>query len=772
MKLVRWISASAGSGKTTKIAELVDALLRSGVPAHSILCLSFANRSAIELENRFNSQEQNRLNDGRVQFSTIHGFANSIVRAKHIIAESIVDEKLREAIELVLLEEKWYNFFQSSYENWGTLLSDLKFKLYNDNHHNVDLSTTIAKVQTQFNPKITLSKELSLALEGANLHEALRILTSNDFNLYMTHLVTKDFQINKRFIPESFTGKSENYELCKELDTILRKIQNEVITYSNNEHLRHSTIGNLFLNSILSAYTQIKEAQHLTDFSDLIRLAKDKISKDPSQIAGIRHIFLDEAQDTNPMQWQLVYTLASDVLQLDNTSITIVGDSKQIIYEFNGASHALYDQMKSQFRNCIKELNGKWEELKLNYVHRSPKLILDFVDNIMHLSKYPTQHITHNPNHGLIKTWLPLVTDKEKLSAETGWIIPGEQHISESIQLCISEIKRLLSSAQLLNTNRKVIPSDILLLIPRRCINTFILIEELKRHKIPINQSPFSLSTDQTIQEFIAIAEICLDRSNDLLIAGILKGPYFQWTNAQLEDLAINREDSLWNAIETRSEEHIRRVRDTLSAWFDVPQDTFTFYATILFHTDYGLQMQKLCPNEVATFWTHLLNTYTNALTLAEFIYYMKIKDTPIHFGSDGISISTVHGAKGTEANIVIIFNSHTNAKTSVHHLIHEDLLLMRGNYLLYKNAKTKYTLDQDKQSDRLLYVALTRAKEQLYIIPPLTTDSIHPKSWYGKIMKNLHLFKLKADGSYELVSNGGDSTVITSESLSKRKFI
>jgi ATP-dependent helicase/nuclease subunit A len=448
----------------------------------------------------------------------------------------------------------------------------------------------------------------------------------------------------------------------------------------------------------------------------MIKLAIGKMSEIPEKIKHIRHVLLDEAQDTSSVQWKLIYSLAMEVLQFDNSSFTVVGDKKQVIYEFNGASKSVFEYMKNKLRSSIRSLDGEWREYDLSQSYRSPQVLLDFIDTVMQGTKYQTKHTAAKNLNGFIKTWLPLKNEKENLMMDRGWKIPSNQTLPEWINLCVGEIKQLLDNTRLLNENRPIRPSDIMLLIPRRCINTFLLVEELKKNGIPIAESPFSIITDETIQELVGIGELVLDMSNDLLLASILKGPYFKWTNEQIEAISIDREDTLWNTMCNLKEKHIVEAVNVFNKWSSVPKDLFTFYSEVLFGGQYGSTILKECRNEAILFWEQVIQN--SGMTLAEFVHKMKNSHDPVRINRDGVIISTVHCSKGREANIIFLCSSHSTLPRNLPmHIMHENILLLKGNYSMYKNAKNKSLMDQESESDRLMYVAMSRAKEQIYFL-------------------------------------------------------
>lgn len=766
MKLVRWIAASAGTGKTHKINELIWALVSSGVNPSSILCLSFSRSSAFEMQNRYRlcSEGAASRNDAHSpRFETIHSFAKSMLGDnQRVITDEVVDELIREAIEFVIAKDEWMSFFESIHDTWTSMINDIRyFIMHNSQAPNSTLQKYLSKSSSPL-LNIELSQSAVKALTRAGLHELVKSILSNDIEIYRNYIITKDFRVNKRLLPDSFLDNPAYSEENKEIDLILKKILNEVMEYTNSSHLRQSVAANLFVKTVQDQYERIKTAQNLMDFSDIIKLAIDALNHSSERLINIKHVFVDEAQDTSEIQWKFLYSIATEVLQVDESSFTVVGDRKQIIYEFNGASRALYDRAKAKLKSMTKGLNGEWQEYELNNSYRAPQLMLDFVDTVMQCTKYPTQHKSARTGLAYVKTWLPLKNDKEQLMIEHGWRIPGEQIIPEWITLCVDEIKALLNGGRLLNVDRQIEPSDIMILIQRRCISTFLLVAELKKHKIPIRESPFSISSDETVQELIGIGEIVLDNTNDLIVACILKGIYFQWTDQQLEALAIDRDDTLLNQILTSSESHAKHAAQLISSWLSLPRDLLTFYSKLIFHSDYGAMMLRTFRNEVLMFWEKVVHFSRTSSSLSEFIHFIKNTNDSISVYRNGVSISTVHGAKGRESQIVFLCNSHISVtRNSSGQVLHDNLLLLRGNYAMYKAAKNKNLIDQENESDRLLYVALTRAQEQLYVLPPLSTDNINPKSWYSKIIRNIHIFN-QVDSWYEIGANPATSSHLT----------
>jgi ATP-dependent helicase/nuclease subunit A len=102
---------------------------------------------------------------------------------------------------------------------------------------------------------------------------------------------------------------------------------------------------------------------------------------------GLDHILVDEAQDTNPAQWQVIRTIAEEFYANAATderhrTLFIVGDSKQSIYSFQGADPLVFTQMQTDLRTFAQRSGKTWQDVDLSVSFRSTPEILAAVDVI------------------------------------------------------------------------------------------------------------------------------------------------------------------------------------------------------------------------------------------------------------------------------------------------------------------------------------------------------------------------------------------------------
>ena len=147
-----------------------------------------------------------------------------------------------------------------------------------------------------------------------------------------------------------------------------------------------------FAAAFLPEYEARKLRHGWLDFDDLILKARDLLT-DRSVAewvlyrldGGIDHILVDEAQDTSPLQWEVIDLLAQEFTSGQGArdvprTIFVVGDQKQSIYSFQGADPDGFDRMRRHFAGRLENVSVSLENLLLEYSFRSSPAILRVVD--------------------------------------------------------------------------------------------------------------------------------------------------------------------------------------------------------------------------------------------------------------------------------------------------------------------------------------------------------------------------------------------------------
>ena len=138
---------------------------------------------------------------------------------------------------------------------------------------------------------------------------------------------------------------------------------------------------------IYARYEETKLGRRMVDFDDLLRLATRDIEADPEYAAArrwrFRHLFVDEFQDVNPLQFRLLQAWVGPQVDL-----CVVGDPNQTIYAWNGAD--------SQFLDQFPTLMPDAETIELNENYRSTPQILGLANTV--LSQTPSRRFDLVPN--------------------------------------------------------------------------------------------------------------------------------------------------------------------------------------------------------------------------------------------------------------------------------------------------------------------------------------------------------------------------------------
>src|SRR5271165_2643734 len=190
--------------------------------------------------------------------------------------------------------------------------------------------------------------------------------------------------------------------------------------------------------ALIQAYDERKRAQGALDYEDLVTKALDLLRRPgvaPWVLfkldGGLDHILIDEAQDTNPDQWEIVAALAEEFFAGESArdrtrTIFAVGDAKQSIYSFQRADPLAFLRMRRHFEQRIAAAQQEWRVVPLEISFRSTEPVLQAIDAIFrHQAAYDGValdggEIRHVPARtgqaGLVELWPPVVPQPDEAS--------------------------------------------------------------------------------------------------------------------------------------------------------------------------------------------------------------------------------------------------------------------------------------------------------------------------------------------------------------------
>ncbi len=561
--------------------------------------------------------------------------------------------------------------------------------------------------------------------------------------------------------------------------------------------LAQSTAAVLRLGAaLLARYAAAKEARALLDYDDLIARTGALLRRPgvgPWVLykldGGIDHILVDEAQDTAPEQWQVIAALADEFFaglgaRDGARTVFVVGDEKQSIFSFQGADLNSYAAMRERFARRVQDAGQSWRDLPLTLSRRSVPAVLGLVDQVFASATARdgvvgagevVAHQAARDLPGVVEIWPRL--HKADAAIADAWEAPADYTAPHSPAATLafriaSMVRYWLDRGEVLDaTGRLIAPGDIMILVRRRKEFFEAMVRALKARLVPVaGADRLVLAEHIAAMDLVALGQFALLPDDDLNLATVLKGPLFGFDDDDLFALCWGRKQRLWRALKSRARENPRWTAaaaelERLIARADfVPP--FEFYAEILGSGRGRRRILARLGPEAADPIDEFLNLalaheQSEAPTLQSFLHWFARGEVEIKRDleqeTDAVRVMTVHAAKGRESAIVIL------PDTGPISLFRHDPKLLWGGAgrrdqppLLWPvhgakdvdavaQARGAEHLARAQESRRLLYVALTRARDRLYVCgyvnrPPPDPEKVQADegagdaSWYDLI--------------------------------------
>ena len=552
--------------------------------------------------------------------------------------------------------------------------------------------------------------------------------------------------------------------------------------------------------AVMQRYADLKARRAALDFDDLIRKTANLLSDHASAEwvlfkldGGLDHILVDEAQDTSPIQWDVIEALANEFFagagarEGSVRTLFAVGDEKQSIYGFQGARPELFARLGRTFAAAAENAGLAWRHVPLTLSFRSVAPILTAVDAVfadrnrmrgITADDAAVRHVAMRLGHaGLVEIW-----DTEKsddVDPADVWTPLDDKPLSSPIarlaRRIADTIKHWLDSGEkLASANRPIRPSDILILVRKRRPFAEAMVAELKARGIPVAGADRIKLADQiATQDLMAVGDFILLPEDDLVLATILKSPFFDLNDDDLIAVAPNRKGSLWSALLAAAETQprFRDAADTLKRWraradYAPP---FEFYAELL-NSDHGRKrlLERLgaeAAEPIDEFLDLALKFDDGAPpSLQGFLTWLRQSEVVIkrdmEHGRGEVRVMTVHGAKGLEAPIVFLPDTCTTRSgerpgglVALPGMVRPERAAepfcwpVKGTARAsgVRNARQAAEQRETEERNRLLYVALTRPRDRLYVAGFEGTRGRERGCWYDTIADALAPFMIEA---------------------------
>ncbi len=848
-----WVNASAGTGKTKILIDRVLRLLLEN--KRNILCLTFTNAAANEMENRIHSilskwaicseselimdLEQldllqirkketwipvsstgmtkegeildRHLTRARRLFSelenlgltiqTIHAFCYKLISNFPIEAGIAPNCTLSECKELhsIIFNKVLHN--ETVQDDINLIAAEFDENKLRDLLYTLCIKRSISENDSEYiKDKLSAPDEIHDLQSETTEHikrlaEILSEGSKRDQSyseiLYSTVIPVLDTGIQKkRSVDSSVTRwndtkienlakvflKSESHEKksissiatkstlekFRDAEQIIESVQNVVFTHIKDMNSyqifkRTSSLLGIF-KVYVDLYSSEKSKNALLDCNDIIGLATNLLSNPNYKDwilfnldQKIDHILVDEAQDNSISQWKIITNLCDEFFAGNDEKRTlfVVGDVKQSIYRFQGANPHLFNYMQQYFHT--KTGGRDWISCQLEKSFRSTPEVLMLVDRIFNNFRAEIsfvdneiKHVPHRENdQGYIEIWpaLPKCKEKEQralqipLTCRENYIITDRllaQTIANRIHNWLNEGRILVAK------DRHIEPRDIVILVRQRNVLVDYIISELKKANVPVvGRDYFRIMDYIAVQDLIALAEFLLLQANDLALANALKSPLFNFTEDDLFNIAYDRkEHSLWERIQDYSVViyselnyliNLSRIESPLALFTHILRTGKKKFAARL-----GLECF-----EVLDEFMNLVLQFENP-SLQAFVQWIKENNPEIkndmQSERNAVRIMTIHKSKGLQAPIVFLVDTNTvprNSESIIFDGTEVPFWCGKNNNAYCDQVKREKKLEDYNEYLRLLYVALTRAEDELYI---LSKEPVQKGSWYDLI--------------------------------------
>jgi ATP-dependent helicase/nuclease subunit A len=528
---------------------------------------------------------------------------------------------------------------------------------------------------------------------------------------------------------------------------------------------------------VIARYKHEKERRALLDYDDLIDKALDLFGRSSAAWVlykldlGIDHVLIDEAQDTSPKQWSIVRTIVSEFTPggaRANTRRTVfaVGDEKQSIFSFQGAAPLAFDQMRREFADQFDTPEQGWRYLRFHHSFRSGEAVLGGVDRVFSAREIYASVTTDEagiPPHmslpdaapGLVELW-PLVAPPERKEIE-GWDAPFDTESEVSPRVILA--RRIAAHVKLWMA-RGERPGDVLVLVRQRGPLFEAVIRALKNAGVPVAGADRLVLTEHiAVMDLMALADALLLPDDDLALASVLKSPLFGVSEEQLFALAWDRgKTSLRARLRAKAggDPALAAASGALDALAKAARELtpFGFFAQVLGAARGRAKfLARLGPeaNDALDEFLNLALDYETRETpsLQGFLAWLRAAQSEVkrdmEMVRDEVRVMTVHGAKGLEANTVVLADTTTNPTGPKD----PRLLALANGDMVWATARgddvdamtdARGAAQQDARDEyrRLLYVAMTRAKERLVICGTQGQTKIPDGCWYQLVENTL----------------------------------
>jgi ATP-dependent helicase/nuclease subunit A len=511
------------------------------------------------------------------------------------------------------------------------------------------------------------------------------------------------------------------------------------------------------------------------------------------------HILVDEAQDTNAAQWRIIDALTQeffsglgqrgDVMR----TLFVVGDYKQAIFRFQGTSPENFERAKQRVKVYMEGAEANARELRSNYrpqeLHdlnldrsfRTVQRVLDFVDKAIGLVGHAQFGLKDAPEQhrgddlpGYVALWRPVGAaaddDDEPDDSDEGL----ESLLSKPDRMLAEQIAQQVKSwvdggfPLLKGGSRAANAGDVMVLVRKRRELAGLIVARLHAAGVPVaGVDRLRLGAPLAVRDLVAALRFAAQPFDDLTLANLLVSPLLGWSQEQLLLHGYRQQEdykagvTLWAHLRKTSHPEVAaavwQLGELLAkADYDPPQALLHWLLVGPWQARRKLVARL--GREANDPIDELLNAahaYAASTTpsLAGFLAWFDAGEGELKREADSaeglVRVMTVHGAKGLQAPIVILADATGDPgrgppeKLDLADPYNEEHLLPLPGLGKHERvgrigeAYEKLTSEIEQEHWRLLYVAMTRAEEALFVAGALGSrdrGEVPEGSWYAQL--------------------------------------
>lgn len=774
------VIAGPGTGKTqlltTRIAHI---LAKTDTLPQNILCLTFTDSAAQTMRERLGNMIGQSAYD--VTISTYHAFGSDIIRrfpdyfAEQAELEPADDLTIDRIFRQIINNLPYSNPLKHSdayLNDVKSLVSDAKRALLTPDDLKQAANENLQFIQ-QANPAIrqTLKSMAKMTKASISLFAELAQKITAKTTEQKWRPLSQQFlaELQEAVASAEETGKTNTLTAWK--NAWLAKDE-------DGAFIADGIKANQKLVAVAEVYEQYLlalKARGLFDYDDMILRAVHALEKNADLRFSLQekylYILLDEFQDTNEAQLRLVELLTDNPVNEGRPNVLAVGDDDQAIYAFQGANYSHMLQFRELYKGVVA--------VPLTENYRSHPDVLNMARGVADQIQERLHH--HFP-------------EIEKTLTAAGKNLPKqavvERREAQSDVMQYSWVTKRIKEL----TEQGIEPSEIAVLAPKhRYLEP--LVPFLTQENLPIRYDKReNVLDDPAINQLLRMAELALALSEgkhpaaNALWPQVLSFGFWElptsliwrlswqttdrrenWTNELLEDENLKPIALFFIRLsQLAGAETLETMMDYLigSTALDLGEPGFSSYKSPYYQHYFGELTTDTSDTEAATLNANFWNLLTNLivlrarlreyrgdnderLTLGDFVGFVKahreaelkiLNTSPYASGTDAVQLMTAYKAKGMEFKAVFILAVNDEAWGGKARTQSTRISLPQNlQYIRYAGATEDERL-------RLFYVAVTRAKSQLYLVN-------FAQNYAGKNMTHLKYLNETTDETGKVIS-------------------